>query len=316
MISATSQLLMATSSWLKSFVFNDEKSSYRPDGDKHTDTLAAPAVPPWTIVRRHEAYDVARQGSTIRICLNRPHHGNSLTLTTMRDMIKLFQELSDDKAVHRIIITGNGRFFCTGMDLKEDLFTSVTDRYTILHDFFATIDACPKPTIAVVNGPAFGGGVGLAMVCDVRISLSTAYFCLSEVKLGLCPATISKYLVREWGVSLARMAMMTGRRIKSQTLHDAGIIHAVASDMGSMERTLEDFLQDMRYAAPRAAALTKTLAREAGSGDETNLDKVAGEVFDAMLAPGSESCYGVTQFKRGIKNIVWEDWRSDGKVRG
>lgn len=161
-------------------------------------TPARPTAPPWTIVQRHEAYEVAHQESTVRICPDR-HHGNSLTMAAMRDMTKQFRELSANDAVHRIIVTGRGRFFCTGMDLKEDVFTSVADRYAVLHDFFPTIDACPKPTVAVVDGPAFGGGVGLAMVCDVRIALSTASFCLSEVKLGLCPATISKYLIREWG---------------------------------------------------------------------------------------------------------------------
>ncbi|KAK3347598.1 enoyl-CoA hydratase/isomerase family protein [Neurospora tetraspora] len=316
MISATSRLLPASLSWLESFLLDYyyyDKSSHRPDGGHivvDQDTAAQPPAPsPWTIVQRHEAYEVAQHESTVRICLDDGphHHGNSLTMATMRDLTEQFRELSADDAVHRIVVTGRGRFFCTGMDLKEeDLFASVADRYAVLHDFFATIDACPKPTIAVVNGPAFGGGVGLAMVCDVRIALSTASFCLSEVRLGLCPATISKYLIREWGVSLARMAMVTGRRIETQTLHDAGIIHAVASDMASVEKVLQGFLDEMRYAAPQAAALTKTLAREAAiGGDEAHLDKLAGEVFDAMLAPGSESEYGIAQFKRGVKKVIW-----------
>jgi hydroxymethylglutaryl-CoA lyase len=223
----------------------------------------------------------------------------------MKDITSLFKGLSTDGSVYRIIITGRGRYFCTGMDLKEDVFTSVAERYMVLQDFFSAIDTCPKPTIAVVNGPAFGGGVGLATVCDVRIALSTTYFCLSEVKLGLCPATISKYLVREWGVSFARMAMITGRRVKSQALYDAGIIHALAVDGDALAKATEEFLDDMKLAAPQAVSLSKMLAREAASGN--GVDKAAGEVFEAMFAPGSESSLGIAQFNRGIKNVVWEE---------
>lgn len=152
------------------------------------------------------------------------------------------------------------------------------------------------------------------MVCDVRLAFSTTYFCLSEVKMGLFPAMISKYLIREWGMSLMKIAMMTGRRIRFQTIYEAGLIHVVASDMGFIETVLEDFLEEYAKAAPYTAALNKTLTQEAARGDEVNLGRAASEVFDAILAPGSESSYGVTQFKCGIKNIVCEDRGVGSKV--
>ncbi|KAI1374311.1 enoyl-CoA hydratase/isomerase family protein [Hypoxylon crocopeplum] len=264
-----------------------------------------PAEKSWETVQKHDGYEISRQGGTVRLCLDQPHHGNSLTFTMMKDITSLFKNLSIDDSVHRILVTGRGRYFCTGMDLKEDIFASVAERYEALQQLFSAIDTCPKPTVAVVNGPAFGGGVGLATVCNVRIAVSTAFFCLSEVKLGLCPATISKFLVREWGVSLARMAMMTGRRVKPQLLHNAGIIHALAPDTASLDKITEEFLDDMRLAAPRAASLSIMMAREAASGHD--VDKLAREVFESMFAPGSESSYGISQFNSGIRDIVWED---------
>ena len=233
-----------------------------------------PATKPWTTAQNHEGYELSRQGGTVRLCLDRPHHGNSLTFAMIKDITSLFKNLSADNSVHRIIVTGRGRYFCTGMHLKEGLFISVAERCLALQELFSTIDTCPKVTMAVVNGPAFGGGVGLATVCDVRLAVSTAYFCLSEVKLGLCPTTISNYLVCEWGVSFARMAMITGRRVNPQLLYDVGIIHVLAVDTDSLDKVTEEFLDDMRLAAPQAASLGKMMIREAASGHSVDIDKL------------------------------------------
>lgn len=147
----------------------------------------------WTTVEIGNGYELSRQGGTMRICLNRAG-GNALSLSLMKELTSQFNKVSADPSVFRIVITGSGPYFCTGMDLKEDLSGTLEQRKDVLQDFFDTIDNCPKPTIAVLNGPAFGGGAGLASVCDVRLALSSAYLCLSEVRLGLCPATISKYV--------------------------------------------------------------------------------------------------------------------------
>ncbi|KAI1119742.1 enoyl-CoA hydratase/isomerase family protein [Nemania abortiva] len=203
----------------------------------------------------------------------------------MEDFILLFKDLSADDSVYRIITTGYGNSFYTSMDSKEDLFTSATGRYTVLCDF-AAIKTCPKPTSLL-----------LTVRCSAGASAwtpSAAYFCLSEVELGLCPATVSKYST------------------KPQVLYDAGIIHAPVSDTDSLDKALEAFLEGMRYAAPQAAALTKTLAREAASGGDIDLDGAAGEVF--KFAPQSEFSYGITQFKCGIKHIAWEDLGDDDGV--
>ncbi|KAI9690879.1 MAG: hypothetical protein M1822_008499 [Bathelium mastoideum] len=257
------------------------------------------------MVGLEDGYTVFRRNGTIKIYLNHPEHCNALTMTMVEGITRLFRILSTDSSVYRIVVTGHGRYFCTGMHLTEDIFASIPKRSEALRDLFHCIDTCPKTTVALINGPAFGGGVGLAMVCDVRLALVNTFFCLSEVKLGLCPATISKFLVREWGFSLARMAMTTGRNVHAQTLHNAGAIHTLAPDIESLEKAAEEFLSDARLAAPRAAALCKTLVREAARNGD--IDGLIGKVFEDMLDQGSESEYGVSQFQKGIKGIVWED---------
>ena len=267
--------------------------------------VTQPANDAWITEEIEDGYTVFRHNGTIKICLNHPEQCNALTATMVEGITRLFKTLSADSSIYRIIVTGHGRYFCTGIQLTEDLFASVPERSTALRDLFNSIDTCPKITVALINGPAFGGGVGLATVCDVRLALSESFFCLSEVKLGLCPAIISKVLVREWGASLARMAMMTGRKVQAQILYNTGAIHALAPDLESLEKTAEEFLSDTKLAAPRAAASCKTLVREAaGSGD---MDGLIGEVFEDMLDQGSESEYGILQFRNGIRGVVWED---------
>ncbi|CZT10618.1 hypothetical protein WAI453_003043 [Rhynchosporium graminicola] len=256
---------------------------------------------PWLIVETGDGYEISLQRGTIRICLDRPG-GNPLTLSMMRDIAVRFKKFSTDPSVRRIIVTGRGRYFCTGMDLKEDLLGSVAERKAALDDLFASIDNCPKLTIAVVNGPAIGGGVGIVSVCDVRLAVSSSYFCLGEVRLGLCPATISKYLVRELGPSLARAAMMTGRRMPSQILYQSGFLHVLEHDMAALDKYKEEFLTDMRLPAPQASAWCKELVRAAISAD----DATANEIFTAMLGKDSESSHGVEQFRKGVKEITWE----------
>jgi hydroxymethylglutaryl-CoA lyase len=258
----------------------------------------------WLPTTMADGYEVSHRGSSVRICLNRPAKGNAFSLSMVQKITLLFKTLSTDQSVHRIVLTGRGKYFCTGMDLAEDIAMSAGQRHAALSSLFREIDTCPKTTIAVINGPAFGGGVGLAFVCDIRIALCTSYFCLSEVRLGLCPVTISKYLVREWGVGLARMAMVMGRKIQPQVLSNAGALHAVALSVASLEPMVEEFLDELGCVAPQASAWCKLLARCASDGH--NVDEIGREIFEAMVSRHSESSYGVAQFRNGVKSIRWD----------
>lgn len=262
----------------------------------------------WTEVQHGDGYDVSRQGRTIKITLDRPNQGNALTLQLTKDLTSAFSRYASDNTVHRIVLTARGRYFCTGMHLHEDLFSSPAQRGSELQDLFNTIDTCPKTTIAVINGPAFGGGVGLAMVCDIRLAVESAYFCLSEAKLGLCPAIVSRYLVREWGVSLVRMAMLTARKIQPRVLSSIGAVHALAKDQVDLDNALDRMLSDLMLVAPQASAnIKKLLAEVVSDADHNAMDALALDFFQDMFSESSEARYGVAQFREGNRNVNWDN---------
>lgn len=262
----------------------------------------------WTEIQHGDGYDVSRQGRTIKITLDRPNQGNALTLQLTKDLTSVFSRYASDNTVHRIVLTARGRYFCTGMHLQEDLFRSPATRGSALQELFNTIDTCPKTTIAAINGPAFGGGVGLAMVCDIRLAVESAYFCLSEAKLGLCPAIVSRYLVREWGINLVRMAMLTARKIQPKVLSNIGAVHALAKDQLDLENALDRMISDLMLVAPQASAnIKKLLAEVVVDTDHGAMDALALDYFEDMFSESSEARYGVAQFREGNRNVNWDD---------
>lgn len=260
----------------------------------------------WKPVSCFNEYRVDRSGASIKITLTRPKNGNTLTTEMIRGLTKVYCDLATAQDIFRVILTAEGKFFCTGMDLKDSSITS-DERYALLDGLFHAIDTCPKQTIAAVNGPCFGGGVGLAFVCDLRLLSHSATFTLSEVKLGVCPATISKYVIREWGFAFSRAAMLTGRAVKAEELLALGVVLDVIPDVQALDGRLESLLMELRGTAPRASTLCKKLVssawRDAGSHDHERTIK---EAFDEMMAAGSESVHGFREFGKGVKSIDWE----------
>jgi hydroxymethylglutaryl-CoA lyase len=260
---------------------------------------------PWSVVEKNAEYCVYRRGANLKIYLTRPRNGNALTYEMIRALIRVFNEFSADESVSRIIISSEGKFFCTGMDLKgtatpEQMFSALTN-------LFQVIDTCPKTTIAAINGPCLGGGVGLAFVCDIRLATSRATFRLSEVRLGLCPATISKYVIREWGFSFSRAAILTAQDVEPLKLESLGILYKVVRDGESLEAELDKLLDHLRFSAPLASSLSKDLMqcawRHAGGEGQA---RVIEESFKAMMVEGSESKFALQQFRNGVKGVDWD----------
>uniref|UniRef100_A0A8H7KA91 Enoyl-CoA hydratase n=1 Tax=Bionectria ochroleuca TaxID=29856 RepID=A0A8H7KA91_BIOOC len=123
--------------------------------------------------------------------------------------------------------------------------------YSKVAALYDVIDHVPQTTVAGVDGPCFGGGVGLIFVCDIRLASPRARWTLSEIKIGVSPAVISKYLVREWGVSLAREEMLSGREIGPDALWRRGALHQVSTDQIALESLLDGYLNQLEKCAPR-----------------------------------------------------------------
>jgi hydroxymethylglutaryl-CoA lyase len=247
----------------------------------------------------------------VKIVLNRPRNGNALTAEMILRLTKFFKAIRTDKTITRVVITANGKFFCTGMDLSKANSpvarnqNASTEQFSRLTELFEAIDNIPQVTIAAVNGPAFGGGVGLAFICDIRIFTSSATVTLSEVKLGLCPATISRYLMREWPTAFAREAMLTGRPIPAQQLLTLGLIAQIVDKNHTLADTIDEYLVQLRRAAPRASTLCKDLVKLSEVGGTSQMAGIRA-TFNEMMRVDSESAFGLMEFQAGKKDVDWD----------
>lgn len=264
----------------------------------------------WQLLQETEALLVHRNGATFRITMNRPRNGNALTSNMITDLINLFKDLAKDSTCFRITLTASGKYFCTGMDLKNATPQSRKQNFLLLRDLFDTIDASPKTTIAVINGPAFGGGVGLAFACNIRLASEGSVFQLTEVRLGICPAVISKFVLREWGLSFAREAMLTARPVSAQELSSkVGAVHLVcpSEEEATFQAAVDSYISNLRWCAPGAMDLVKQLAetswKHQGSQDqEINIERI----FDTMMS-SEEQRVGFAAFAKGFRKTDWEE---------
>ncbi|WP_417822618.1 enoyl-CoA hydratase/isomerase family protein [Thalassospira lucentensis] len=178
--------------------------------------------------------EIANTG-VARITLNRPDIHNAFDDALIADLTAKIETLDADPAVRVVILTGAGKSFSAGADLNWMKRMAAYSHAENLDDSRAlaklmkVLNFTSKPTIALVNGAAFGGGVGLAACCDIVIASDRASFCLSEVKLGLIPAVISPYVVEAIGVNQARRYFLSAERFDAQTAKDIGLVHEVVS---------------------------------------------------------------------------------------
>ncbi|KAL2434139.1 Hydroxymethylglutaryl-CoA lyase, mitochondrial [Exophiala dermatitidis] len=292
------------------------KKGLKLGGPKKATSKPSPALT-WENVGQSSADDellVQKSGVNIKITLNRPKNGNALTSTMIEKLTNFFEHAATNHpAISRIVIAANGKYFCTGMDLSAKGTrvskggSSTEIQYQILTKLFEAIDRAPQVTIACVQGPAFGGGVGLAFACDVRIAVRSAWVKLSEVRLGLCPATISKYVIREWGFAFSREAMLSGRQVSAEELAGRGVVAKVADDGNAMTKVLDQYLTELRGSAPKASTMCKDLIQLAWAhaGEAAHLEGIK-KNFDQMMAPDAEAAYGVGQLQKGVKAVDWD----------
>ena len=153
------------------------------------------------------------------VTLNRPDVRNAFNEEVIAELTQAFTQLGQQADVRCIVLAANGPAFCAGADLNwmrriadyshaENLADAAQ-----LAEMLRVIHTCPKPTVARIQGDVYAGGTGLVAVCDVAVSVDTAHFCLSEVKLGLIPATISPYVIRAMGARAAHRYFLTAEQI-------------------------------------------------------------------------------------------------------
>jgi methylglutaconyl-CoA hydratase len=194
---------------------------------------------------------------------------NAFNERSIAELTHAFEALGADDGVRVIVLGGHGPAFCAGADLEwmrrmagysHDENLADADRLAAM---LRTIDACPKPVIARVHGDAYAGGVGLVAVCDIVVASHEAGFCLSEVKLGLVPATIAPYVIRALGEQHARRYFITAERFDSAEAFRVGLVHLLVP-AEQLDAQINELLGQLLQTSGAAVTEAKRLVREVG----------------------------------------------------
>ncbi|SFJ29097.1 crotonase/enoyl-CoA hydratase family protein [Jannaschia pohangensis] len=204
----------------------------------------------------------------VTVTLNRPDTHNALSARMMDEVTALAGELArDDSRV--VVLTGAGKSFCAGGDLNwmRAQFDAPDDQRKAegrrLAGMLQALNTLPKPLIGRLQGNAFGGGIGLACICDVAIGVEGTLFGLTETRLGLIPATIGPYVVARMGEGRARRVFMSSRRFDAAEAVELGILSRAVPE-GDLDAAVEADVTPYLSCAPVAVAEAKALARALG----------------------------------------------------
>lgn len=197
--------------------------------------------------------------------LSNPEKHNAFDDAMIADLLAAFDRLGKDDGVRLIVLAAEGKSFSAGADLswmKRMAHFSYEDNIRdaqALAALFRQLNALPKPTIARVQGAAFGGAVGLVSCCDIAVASARASFALSEVKIGLVPATISPYVVAAIGAKAARRYFLTGERFDADTAQRLGLLNVVVADDSAMDEEINRFIELLLGNGSNAIRVSKQL---------------------------------------------------------
>ncbi|ASP34790.1 crotonase/enoyl-CoA hydratase family protein [Labrenzia sp. VG12] len=234
------------------------------------------------------------------LTLNRPDKHNSLSAQMIDELTRAAAQLGADDAVRVVVLTGAGASFCAGGDLGWMREQFEAGRETRMAEarklamMLKALNELPKPLIGRVQGQAFGGGIGMMSVCDTVVAVDSAKFGLTEVRLGLIPATISPYVLARMGEGKARRVFMSARIFGADEARDLDLAAKVVSEHeldGAIEAEIKPYLG----AAPAAVAASKALARSLGTPiTDAVIDDTIRRLADTWETP--EAREGISAF--------------------
>jgi len=203
------------------------------------------------------------------VWLNRPEVRNAFNQTMIAELTAAFAALDADADVRAVVLAGRGSAFCAGADLnwmKSMAAFGFEENHAdalALANMLYRLHTLTKPTVARVHGAAFAGGMGLLAACDIAIAAQDAEFCLSEVKLGLSPATISPYVIAAMGERAARRYFLTAERFAAAEAYRLGLVQELVL-AEALDATVNEILGHLVQGGPAAQAATKDLIRTVG----------------------------------------------------
>lgn len=202
--------------------------------------------------------------SVARIWLNRPELSNAFNDELIQELTELLVSIEKDESVRVIVLGGRGKHFCAGADMNwmrsmaEYSEAENQQDAQKLANLLSQLNFQRQPVIARCQGAAFGGGVGLLACCDMVVATDKSMFCLSEVRLGLTPATISPFVVEAIGARQARRYFLTAERFNSVTANQLGLVTIQASEE-ELDSQIEELIQHLLAGGPNAQADAKQL---------------------------------------------------------
>lgn len=247
------------------------------------------------------------------VTLNRPHLHNAFNADVIERLADIWDDLDKQDGIRVVVVRANGRSFCAGGDLN---WMKAAALYTYdqnledaqgLAEMLRRLDRLSKPTIALVHGNCFAGGVGVVAACDIAVAVQGVQFALTEVKLGLVPATISPYVVRAMGARQARRYMLTAERFDTEAAQRTGLVHEVVTDSLALQTARDRLVADFLTAAPGALAATKTLLDDV-------VDRQIDDDLMALTARAIADARATEEGQEGLASFL--DKRRPSWVRG
>lgn len=198
------------------------------------------------------------------VTLNRPEKHNAFDDNVITALTQCFQQIAEDSNIRVVILAANGKHFCAGADLAwMQRMAGYSEQENLqdanaLANMLYTLNTLPQPTIAKVQGAAFGGAVGLVACCDMAVATKLSQFCLSEVKLGLIPATISPYVIAAIGERQARRYFLSAERFSARRARRLGLVNETVTEE-DLEETLNQMINSLLQNSPAAITASKKL---------------------------------------------------------
>lgn len=254
-----------------------------------------------------ETLVLAREGSRLHVTFNRPEARNALSHEMVAELGAVVDAIAEDREIRTVVLRGAGGTFSAGGDIKgfrqsfeapapepgePDPIALSNRRFG---DFLLRMNALPQTVVGVIEGAAFGGGLGLVSITDIAIARADTRFALSETGLGIPPAQIAPFVVQRVGLTVARRLALSGARFDGRHAHEIGLVHYLAEDAAQIEETLMAVLNAIGRCAPGANAATKEIMLAAGRMPmDQLLDRAAQHFADQLRGP--EGREGVRAF--------------------
>lgn len=236
----------------------------------------------------------------VLITLNRPKAANALSINMLEQLRDVVSSCKFDRSVRCLVITGAGeKVFCAGADLKERTamdMDQVRKTVSFIRECINDLEALSKPVIAAVNGAAIGGGMELALACDIRIASETAAFALAETSLGIIPgAGGTQRLPRLIGKGRAKELIFTTRKVGAAEAREIGLIEYVTSSESLLDKALEIARQIVRN-APIAIAQAKFAIDKGFDVDLNTALSIEQNAYEVTI-PTADRLEGLQAFK-------------------